>query len=231
MAKAEALVSPAQALAWSRFLGVRGRFEWQDKKNDQAVATFKMMYDYCSANKLYERAIDAAHMVAIAGDPQMQVEWSLKGIKEAEAGNITGWLGPLWNNLGATYEEMGKYKESLEAYLKAREYHWRHSDEKAKLIADWAVGHAYRLNGDFKTAAQWLRPVLAWCERINDIEFWGFSYKELAEIEFTQGNKQIALRYYSEAAEKLRQADMPNWDPEGYKKLTDKINELKSDSH
>lgn len=135
--KAEKVGNSKEPLGWSRYLGVRGRFEWKDKELDKATATFKEMYNYCSERKLYERAIDAAHMVAITGKPEEQIEWGKKGIKEAEAGNITRWLGPLWNNLGATYEDMGKYKEALEAYLKAREYHWRYGDEKNKLVADW----------------------------------------------------------------------------------------------
>jgi len=224
--KAGKIANPKYPLGWSRYLGVRGRLEWQDKQLEKATSTFKEMYDYCSKHKLHERAIDAAHMVAITGKPEEQVEWGKKGIKEAEAGNVTKWLGPLWNNLGATYEDMGKYKEALEAYLKAREYHWRYGDEKYKLAADWAVGHAYRLNGDKATAEKWLRPVLAWCERIGETEFEGLTYRELGEIELSRSNQDSALGYFSKAEEKLKQAGMPDWDSAGFAKLQNQIAEL-----
>lgn len=224
--KAEKIANSKEPLGWSRYLGVRGRFEWKDNQLEKATATFKEMYEYCSKRKLYERAIDAVHMVAITGKPEEQIDWGKKGIKEAEAGNITKWLGPLWNNLGATYEDMGKYKEALEAYLKAREYHWRYGDEKNKLVADWAVGHAYRLNRDNASAEKWLRPVLAWCERINDTEFEGLTYRELGEIEFSRSNQNSALGYFSKAEEKLRQAGMPEWDSAGFAKLQNQIAEL-----
>ena len=228
--KAKDLANPEQPMGWSRYLGVRGRFEWQDDEKDKATKTFKEMYDYCSTNKLHSRAIDAAHMVAITGSLETQVEWGLKGIKEAEEGNVTGWLGPLWNNLGATYEEMNEYEKSLDAYQKAREYHWLHGDEMNKLIADWAVGHAFRLAGHHEEAAKWIRPVLAWCERIDANEFIGWSCKELGEIELAKGNNSAALEYFVRAEEKLKAEAMPEWDPDGYKALVDQISELR-DKH
>ena len=217
-----------EPLGWSRYLGVRGRFEWQDKELEKATATFKEMYQYCSEKGLHERAIDAAHMVAITGGHEDQVEWGLKGIKEAEAGNITSWLGPLWNNLGFTYEDMGKYRESLDAYLKAREYHHKYSDEKSKIVADWAVGHAYRLLGESDSAAQWItQDMLARFESLGDAEFQGWTLKEMGEIAMLKSKPDSALALFIRAEGKLRAADMANWDPEGYKKLQEQIEKLR----
>lgn len=226
--KAAEIARKDEPLGWSRYLGVRGRFEWKDSLMDVAVATFKEMYRYCSMNRLYERAIDAAHMVAIVGGPEEQLEWGLKGIKEAEAGNITRWLGPLWNNLGWTYESTGKYRESIDAYTKAREYHYKYSDEKSKLVADWALGHAYRLNNQPDSAAQWITPdLLAKFETIGDGEFQGWVFKELGEIALLRSKPDSALSFFVRAEEKLRAADMPNWDAEGFKKLQEQIEKLK----
>jgi tetratricopeptide (TPR) repeat protein len=225
--KAAAIASADKPLGWSRYLGVKGRFEWQDKNLEQATTTFKQMYDYCHEYMLFERAIDAAHMIALTGTPDQQIEWGLKGIQEAETGNITGWLGPFWNNLGATYEDQHRYQDALEAYRKAREYHWHYGNEKNKLVADWAIGHTERLLGNLDTAAQWLRPVLAWCERIDDIEFTGLTQQELGEIEFAIGNNQAALGYFQNAAIKLKEAGMPDWDSSGYAGLLQKIDRLK----
>lgn len=229
LAKAADIATPDEPLGWSRYLGVRGRFEWQDEKdNEKAVATFKEMYDYCSDKELHDRAIDAAHMVGIVGTPEQQVEWGLKGIKEAEVGNVTGWLGPLWNNLGVTYEDQKRYDDALNAYLKARNYHWQYGDETAKMIADWAVGHAYRLDGKYEEAGKWLRPVLAWCERIDNTEFIGWSHKELGEIDIANEDFKSALGHFTIAEEKLKAVNMPEWDPDGYKKIAGQLEELKA---
>ncbi|MFQ5868551.1 MAG: tetratricopeptide repeat protein [Candidatus Zixiibacteriota bacterium] len=231
--KAKALASPRQPEGWSRYLGVRGRFEWKDDELKAATVTFKEMYDYCLKNELHTRAVDAAHMVAITAGHEEQIVWARKGIEAVEAGNIDGWLGPLWNNLGWTYDEMGQFQESLEALTKAREYHYKVGDEHAKLVADWSVGHAYRKLGELDAALEWLRPVLARAEkryaadRNPDTAEWvGHSCKELGEIAVAQGKLEEGLKYLERARDELTVAKMPEWDPEGFKKLSDRIAEI-----
>jgi tetratricopeptide (TPR) repeat protein len=222
---AQKIATPDEPLGWSRFLGVKGRFLWQDDKLDEATAMFKEMYEYCAQHKLHDRAIDAAHMVAITGNHELQVEWGLKGIKEAEAGNVTGWLGPLWNNLGATYEEMKEYEKSLEAYLKAHEYHHKYSDELSAVISDWAVGHAYVNVENYDEAEKWLTPVLAKFEEMENGEFIGFTCKELGEVAFARGDTDTAHKHFVRAEKLLKEAGMDKWDAYGYQKLVDKISE------
>ena len=229
IAKASTIVKKSEPLGWSRYLGVRGRFEWQDGKLDTAEATFKEMYDFCHDNSLFERAIDAAHMVAITADNNGQIEWGLKGIREAEAGQIDRWLGPLWNNLAATYEDSGRLKESLEAYLKARGYHYKFSDPKSKLIADWAVGHSYRINGDLKNAEIFINDsLLTRFGSLGETEFEGWTLKELGELALAKSKAETALAYLVRGAEKLKAVDMPNWDPDGFQKLQEQIDSLQT---
>lgn len=221
--KAAGLADPEEPLGWSRYLGVRGRFEWQDEDTKTSVATFKEMYEYCSQREMHDRAIDAAHMVAIVGTTEEQIEWGKKGIAEAEAGNVTHWLGPLWNNLGWTYESNKEYDKALDAYLQARENHWKYGDEMNKLIADWAVGHTYRLLGDYESALQWLRPVLSWAERIDNAEWIGWADKEIGEAELAVGNIDNALNYLTGAEANLKKAGMADWDPKGLEEIREKI--------
>ena len=219
--------------AWSRYLGVRGRFEWLDDDLETATVTFREMYDYCLQYDLHERAVDAAHMVAITAPPEEQIQWGRKGIEAAEAGGIEGWLGPLWNNLGWTYDDLGRYQESLEALLQAREYHWKLGGEMNKLIADWSVGHAYRMAGQPEEAARWMRPVLAWSERLysaeqspDAAEWIGHSCRELGELALHGKNLPEALKYLRRARERLQEAGMPDWDADGFEELSRQIEEL-----
>jgi tetratricopeptide (TPR) repeat protein len=219
--------------AWSRYLGVRGRFEWMDDDLEKATATFQEMYDYCLAHDLHERAVDAAHMVAITAPPEEQILWARRGIEAAEAGGLEGWLGPLWNNLGWTYDDLGRYEESLEALLKAREYHWKLGGEMNKLIADWSVGHAYRMTGRTEEAARWMRPVLAWSERLyaaeqspEAAEWIGHSCREMGELALQHENLPEALEYLQRAQERLQEAGMPEWDADGFEELSRQIKEI-----
>jgi predicted enzyme related to lactoylglutathione lyase len=230
---AQEVVTDQMPMAWSRYLGVRGRYEWKDDQLEKATETFQEMYRYCLQHELHERAVDAAHMVAITAPQEEQIVWGKKGIEAAEKGNIEGWLGPLWNNLGWTYEEMGSYEESRDALVKAREYHWKLGSEMNKLIADWSVGHAHRMAGQLDEAARWMRPVLAWSERLYALEAsgdaaeWiGHSCRELGELALKQEESAEALDYFRRAKEMLGQAGMSEWDPEGFIELSGKIEEL-----
>jgi len=231
--KAKALASKKMPMGWSRYLGVRGRFEWKDDQLEEATATFKEMYQFCLSHKLHSRAVDAAHMVAITAPHEEQIVWGKKGIEAAEEGHLENWLGPLWNNLGWTFEEMGRYEESLDALLRAREYHWKLGSEHNKLVADWSVGHAYRQLEQLDEASHWLRPILAWAERryVTDpnpdaAEWVGHSHRELGQLAIARGEMEEGLGHLRKAEEKLGEAEMQEWDPEDFQRLRDQIAEI-----
>jgi tetratricopeptide (TPR) repeat protein len=226
--KAEKLADDHEPLGWSRYQLVRGRFLWRKKQLDEATDLFKELYDYCANHKLHDRAVDAAHMVAITGSHEEQVEWAKKGIKEAEVGDVTGWLGPLWNNLGVTYEEMEQFDSSLEAYMKAREYHHKYGTDRNKVIADWAVGHILVKLGKFEEAGEWLRPVLAQCEKAQDHEFVGLTCRDLSEIGAASGNYKEAYAFMLRAHKLLKEAEMDQWDPDSFRQMEERLAELEA---
>lgn len=233
LAKAAELATPDAPRGWSRYLGVRGRFEWKDDDLAQATDTFRDMYDYCLQHGLHERAVDAAHMVAITGTADEQEQWAHKGIAAAEAGGLDRWLGPLWNNLAVTCDEQHRYEEALDAYLKARHYHWKVGDEQAKLLADWAVGKTYRRLRQYETALQWLRPTLAWSERLYAEqprpecgEWVGLCCWDLGEIAAARDDRQAALEDLQRARTLLEAVQMSDWDPQGWQELTRRLADL-----
>lgn len=225
--QAEKIANDLEPKGWSRFQAVKGRYLWQKNQLDEATRMFKDLYDYCVKNNLAERAIDAAHMVAITGSPQEQVEWGKKGIAQAEAGHIERWLGPLWNNLGATYEDMNQYDSALAAYQKAREYHYKYGTPRNKVIADYAVGHILVKLGRYSEAGDWLKPVLAQCEESQDHEFIGLTCRDLGDIGYASGNYDEALELYVRAKALLEEVDMDEWDPKGFRDLLDRIDETR----
>lgn len=211
----------ADPQGWSRYLGVKGRFEWKDNELEKARATFEEMYNYCRANSLHSRAIDAAHMVAIVAESfEDQVEWGKLGIEAAEKTDNEKWLGPLWNNLAGTYFDKKDFSNALDCYIKAREFHWRFSGEVGKLYADYHVGMTYRLLGEYDEAAKWLRPVLAWAERLENHSAIGQACEDLGEIEAASGNKKIALEYLRRARAEYQAEGFD----ESWKDIWDNIN-------
>lgn len=226
LTQAKERVSDSDPMGWSRYLGVKGRFEWKSDDLPSARKTFEEMLDYCNANSLWGRAVDAAHMLAIVAESyEDQIKWSQKGIEAAEASDNESWLGPLWNNLAATYYDMKQYDSALTCYKTSREYHWRFSGETAKLFADYHIGMTYRLLGQYDEAQKWLRPVLAWAERLENNSAIGQACEDLGECEIAQGNKADGLAYLKRARDEYQKAGFNESWPEIWANINQRISE------
>ena len=219
--------SDSDPMGWSRYLGVRGRFEWKDKDLTKARATFDEMYSYCNTNALWARAVDAANMMAIVSETvEEQIEWSKRGIETAESASVESWLGPLWNNLGATYYDNKQFDLALDAFLKAREYHWQYSNETAKLFADYHVGMAYRAVGQYEKAGEWLRPVLAWAERLGNHSAIGQACEDLGEIAIATGKKDDGLELLKRARNEYKLAGLEQSAPEVWENINKRLQDM-----
>ena len=223
LARAAAKAAESDPLGWSRYLGVRGRFEWKDGDNETATSTFREMFDYCGEKELWERAVDAAHMIAITGDQRQKFDWSLKGIEMAERGGMDGWLGPLWNNLGWNYCDDERYGEAYDALIKAREYHYKGEGELPKLIADYSVAHVMMKQNRLHEAEAQMLKVLEWATRLDAdgaseaVEWMGFARWDLGEMAMELGNKAAGIGMLKQALSEIEKSGMPNWDPDQWK--------------
>lgn len=214
-------------MGWSRYLGVKGRYEWKDNDLATARKTFAELFDYCDVNALWGRAIDAANMLAIVCDsPEEQIEWSRKGIEAAEAADEERWLGPLWNNLAATYYDLKQLDSAVECYIKARDYHWRFSDEYGKLFADYHVGMTYKAMGDAKNAGKWLRPVLAWAERLGNHSAMGQASEDLGEIAIVEGKRAEGIALLKRARDSYKKAGFDESWPEVWEHINKRLAQL-----
>lgn len=232
LGRAAGLASPEDPPGWSRLLGVRGILEREGGDRPRALATFVEMHDYCRARGLPRRAIDAAHHAAIVAPPGDQEAWARKGIAAAEACQPpeTGWLAVLWNNLGATYEDLARYPEAVAAYRKAREYHHLGKAEQPRLAADWALGHALRLAGELDEAETWLAGALAWAERRHAAapdagteEWLGYCLQDTGELQVARGQRAEGLATLRTARARLAAAGLESHWPEHLQKLDARI--------
>ncbi|MEA2031726.1 MAG: hypothetical protein U9N55_09075 [candidate division Zixibacteria bacterium] len=227
LSKAGDIANESDPMGWSRYLGVRGRFEWQDNDLKSARVTFEKMFDFCNVNALLGRAVDAVHMIAIISEaPEDQIEWGHRGIEIAEASDNESWLGPLFNNLACTYWEIKQYDSALTYYLKAREYHWRFSGEVAKLFADYHIGMTYRFLGKNDKSRKWLRPVLAWAERLENHGAIGQTCEDLGEADIADGKKDSGLKMLYRAREEYQLEGYDKTWPEVWDGINERIAEL-----
>ncbi len=223
--KAEGFASKNYPAGYARYLGVRGRLEWREGRNDNARELFMQMYDLSSAQNLPARAIDACRMMAIVGTPQEQIDWGRRGIAAAEQAGLLDNLASLWNNLAASHGDQGDYVSACDAFLKAREYHWRFGNEVGKLYADYQVGWALRMKGDFDQALTWLRPSLAWAERLGNDDVQAQACEDLGEIAFVRSDFHSAATYRKRALEHFLKAGYRDHSPEKVAALEKRINE------
>lgn len=227
LTRAEQRANLTDPMGWTRYLSVKGRFAWKADSLEAARETFTEMYSFCEEHALWGRMVDAANMMAIVSEKlEDQVAWSHKGIEAAENGGEEQLLGPLWNNLGGSYYDNKQYDSALECYLKARDYHWRFSDETAKLFADYHVGMTYRLIGNVTEAGKWLRPVLAWAERIENHSAIAQALEDLGEVDIALGKKESGLAQLNRAREEFITAGYEKSAPDILKSLNDRIAEL-----
>lgn len=227
LGQAAILTSESDPMGWSRYLSVKGRFEWKEGHLDTAHQTFEQMYAYCNTNALWGRAVDAANMLAIvSSSPDEQIEWSRRGIEAAEASNSETLLGPLWNNLAVTYFDQGEYDSALECFTKSREFHWKNGGEIQKLFADYHIGMTYRFLGQLDEAAQWLRPVLAWAERLENHSAIGQALEDLGEIAIARGQKAEGVAMLKQARDHFRKVNFEAEAPDAWKKLNQRIEKL-----
>lgn len=221
--RAEKLASAAEPQGWSRLLGVKGIFLRESGDKAAAQRTFEEMHRYCVEKGLYKRAIDAIHHIAIVVPLEEQPAWALKGIDAAERLNDDGSLAVLWNNLGATYEDLKQYDKMVAAYLKARDYHHVAGGPLQKMIADWAVGHGYRLAGNLPEAERWLRKTLPLAEAAGSAEWVGWCRKDLGETLLARGDQAAALDLLRQARASLVEAGIDKSWPEGLKSLDEAL--------
>ncbi len=84
----------------------------------------------------------------------------------------------------------------------------------------------YRVAGDLKSAGQWLRPVLAWAERLGDHSVIGQACEELGEIAVAQGRKSEGLAMLERAREEYKKAGFNESWPEVWENINKRLQKL-----
>ena len=234
LARAERLTTSEMPDAWGRRLVVRGVYAREAGRSAEAVALFEECYDYCMARELYGRAVDAAHHVAIAADRETREVWARKGIAAAEAAGESGWLGPLWNNLGWDYIDEGRYDEALHALREAQKAHHVGGHPISALISDYSVGFALRMTGDYALARGIQEGVHKSALRALDdgdpqmLEWVAQSRRELGELDALEGRTAEGADGIEEAIAELRQTDFMQWGGELMKEYEARLAELRA---
>lgn len=190
-----------------RYLLERGRCFNSAKEPTKATPLFREAWDLARACGEPGRAVDAAHMLAIAEpDPARKLAWNLEAMRYAEASKderALRWLGALYNNIGWDYHAQGKYAEALEVHRKGWEWHRaRDPGSTGTLIAKWSVAKQLRCLGRADEALPMQRELLAEWEKRGEPD--GFVEEEIGECLLLRGRPDEAAGHFRRAWELLQ---------------------------
>jgi tetratricopeptide (TPR) repeat protein len=203
----EKKLSSETKVAEVRYLLERGRCFNSDKKIPQAIPLFTKAWELGKTRHLDFHAVDAAHMLAIAEkEPAKQMEWNLKAVELAEKSQdvkAQNWLGSLYNNIGWTLHDEGKFSEALTNFEKALAYQEKRGDPSRIRVAKWAIARALRSLKRFDEAMKIQRGLEVEFSKEGQPD--AYVFEEIAELLLATGKGQDAKPYFAKAYELLAQ--------------------------
>ncbi len=176
------LLDETTPIARIRYMLERGRTFNSSKVVENAKTFFKEAYKLAKASKEDYYAVDAAHMMLIAEKGEESLQWNEIAIKDADESSVVrakNWLGPLLNNTGWTYHDMGSYEKALELFEKCRQWHKERNTGLGYFIARWTVARVHRSLKDYDKALALQYNLQEEMEENHKPD--GFVYEEIGE--------------------------------------------------
>ncbi|MCA0457570.1 MAG: tetratricopeptide repeat protein [Chloroflexi bacterium] len=204
--QAAKLLTPELMTARVRYLLERGRVFNSSEKVDQARPLFLQAFQLAQSAEEDFYAVDAAHMLAIVESGDEQLAWNLKALTLAEASEqprAKKWLGSLYNNIGWTHHDAGRYDEALTIFEKALAWHKEYGKPSTLRIAKWSVARALRSLGRVDEALERQRALLVEHEQAGTSD--GYVSEEIAECLLLLGKTDEARPHFARAYAELSQ--------------------------
>jgi tetratricopeptide (TPR) repeat protein len=197
----EQALQPEFKQARVRYLLERGRAFNSANQKVKALPLFQQAWEEALQAGLDFYAIDAAHMLAIAEEPEKQLAWNLKALEQVEKSQdprAQKWAGSLYNNLGWTYHDKAEYTQALSYFEKGLAWHRAQKSGEPRLIAQWSIARCLRSLNRFEEALQMQRALLL--ERKNlKLEEDGYISEEIAECLLALNRPSEAIPYFAAA--------------------------------
>ncbi len=192
------MLEPDMTIPTIRYNLERGRTYNSDNKKEKAIDQFNTAYQLSIKNKEDFYAVDAAHMLAIAEQPENQLKWNLIALELSEKSIDTKakkWIGSLYNNIGWTYHDAEKYEEALKYFEKALVFRKEQKEPSRAFVAEWMVARAYRSLNRIDEAIIVQKKLAAQMEE-GKFELDGYVYEELGECYLLKNDKSESQRYF-----------------------------------
>ena len=195
---AETLLVPTLNTARIRYLLERGRVFNSAQQAEQAQPLFQQAWDLAQAAQQDFYAIDAAHMLAIVTSGEQQLEWNLRALALAQQSSqprARSWQGSLYNNIGWTHHDAGRYEQALDMFHKALLEREATGSAEQIRIARWCIARCLRSLGRFEAALNIQRELLTELEQTGEKDVYVF--EELAENLLALNQPAAAEAYFA----------------------------------
>jgi len=188
-----------------RYLLELGRTWNSGGEKSKAVPLFLDAWTLAKRENEHFYAVDAAHMLGIATEGNESLNWNRRAMEDAEQSGdakAQGWLGALYNNIGWTYHELGRFEQALEMWEKGLKFRTeRKHSQNTIWIADWSVARAHRSLGRHDEALTRLRRIHKAREAAKKPD--GYVYEEIAENLLAKGKAENARAWFAKAYTQL----------------------------
>lgn len=197
----EARLGEVSAHVRIRYSLERGRVFNSAGTPDRAEPLFLAAWELARASGEDELAVDAAHMLAIVATGEDTFAWNFRALDLAQASTqlkAQQWQASLYNNIGWSYFDDGRYDDALAMFERALER--RRADgavDKEVGIAQWCIARTLRALGRLEEALAMQRSLLA----MQAEE--GYVSEEMGECLLALGYKEEAQPHFQRAAEML----------------------------
>lgn len=208
LAQAAQRLNVAQPRAHIRYLLERGRVFNSSGDREQARPLFLEAWDLAQVNGEVACAVDAAHMLGIIEPLDQQIIWSQRALEMAEASDDAAaqrWRGPLYNNLGWTCFDTGRYEAALDLFRRDARFRHDTGQIRESRMARWAVGRALRALERDEEARMVQETLLAELRNAGHED--GYVYEELGELLYAAEETDAARDYFARAYRLLSQDD------------------------
>jgi len=200
----------------------RGRALNSGDRQDESVPHFQEAWDLAREAQLDALAVDAAHMMAIVLPPEPSLQWTERALGLCESSvdpGAKGWLGPLYNNAGWTYFDMGEVEKALELWEKGLAIRQEAGDPVSIAIARYTVARAWRALGRNAKALAECEAIRAYREEAG-LGDDGFLAEEIAENLLALGRNDEATPLFKTAWELLQgESWLATHEPERWARL------------
>ena len=203
--RVDASLKPDMKTAKVRSLLERGRVFNSSGKAKESIPTFKEALRVAQESGLENYAIDAVHMLGIAEKGRESLNWNLEAIRLAEAAKdpkARRWLGPLYNNTGWTYFDMGQYAEALKLFERDIEFRRQSATNVEVGIARWSAAKMLRHLGRVDESLKLQMELLEDPDRKNN-DSEGYTREEIGECLLLLKRSGEAGPYFARAWELL----------------------------